>query len=132
MRLTLTVQRFHPEQDQALGSQRTAKREAIASAADGARTLTVLEPLTDQGGVVAWAWFRYAWPADSGTLRAPVDRMEECARLLAPTFVLLLLSLLWVIRSATSSMRAKLQELVGSLSADAQPEDQPIEMEKAA
>ena len=104
-------------QDPKLASQRTAKREVVSSTVDaaGRRTLTVLEPLLDNDGVVAWAWFRFGWPVEGGALRSPADRIMECARLMAPLFLLVLLSSYLAMRSATSGIRRQLQALVASL-----------------
>jgi hypothetical protein len=104
-------------QDPKLAAQRTARREIVSGSADptGRQTLTVIEPLLDNDGVVAWAWFRFGWPGEAGVLRSPADRMVECARLMAPVFLLVLVSVYLGMRSATSGIRKQLQALVTSL-----------------
>jgi hypothetical protein len=121
-------------QDPKLASQRSAKRESVSTSVDatGRQTLTVLEPLLDNDGVVAWAWFRFGWPSDGGTLRPPADRMMECARLMAPIFLLTLTSTLWVMRAATGAILKQLQTLVASIVETTPPARQAEELRKAS
>jgi hypothetical protein len=120
--------------DQKLASQRTAKREVVSSAVDaaGRQTLTVLEPLLDNEGVVAWAWLKFGWPVEGGSLRSPAERMVECARLMAPVFLLILVSIYLGMRSATRGIRKQLQALVASIVETPPPPGQPVELKKAS
>lgn len=118
-------------QDPLLASQRATKREAVAGGADaaGKRTFTVLEPLVDNDGVVAWAWFRFGWPAESGHLRAPADRMVECARLMVPFFISMLLCIGIGMWSATNALRRQLRTVLTSV-LDTPALDQPDDLRK--
>lgn len=91
--------------------------------APGQERLTVIEPIQDKGSTIAWARLTFVRPLYQDAVRAPQERLEQVARLLAPVFLFLIGAITIAMRVATARMQQRIQTLVREAMTD-QPSSQ--------
>lgn len=104
-------------QDATWFSWKGQRREVVQRAVDaaGRPVFVVVEPLADKGDIVAWAMLVFAVPQNATALRAPMDRLMETGRMMAPVLVLLLISIGLSMKLATAAIRKQIQGVMVSL-----------------
>jgi len=95
--------------------------------ASGQERLTVIEPIQDKGSTIAWARLTFVRSLYQDAVRAPQERLEQVARLLAPVFLFLMGAISIAMRLATSRMQRRIQAVVTEAMTD-QPSSQEGEI----
>jgi hypothetical protein len=104
-------------QDAAWAAWKSGNRAVVQRAVDqaGQPVLVVVEPLTDKGDVLAWAMLVFTAPDGGAAPRAPLDRMMEVGRLMAPIFLFLLISIGLAMKLATGVIRKQIQGVMADV-----------------
>ena len=104
-------------QDATWLSWKAQNREVARRAVDqaGLPVFVIVEPLKDQGDILAWAMLVFALPQGAVFLRSPTERMVETASLMAPILVFLLVSIGLAMKLATAAIRRQIQGLMASV-----------------
>jgi hypothetical protein len=76
-----------------------------AAAQDGQETLIVVEPLKEKGETAARAYFVFALPTAKQLMMTPAVRWTETARLVGPIAALVFITVWWLLRSSTISIK---------------------------
>jgi hypothetical protein len=103
-------------QDATWLSWKGQNREVAQRAAqNGEPVFAVVEPLKDKGETLAWAVLVFAVPDHAIALRAPMERLWETVRLMAPILVFLLMSIGFAMKLAAASIRMQIQGVMESV-----------------
>ena len=101
-------------QDRNWAAIRAQNREVLIrdEPAPGQERITVIEPIQDKGSTIAWARLTFIRSIQGDAVRAPQERLEQVARLLAPVFLFLTGAITIAMRLATSCMQRRIQTVV--------------------
>ncbi len=102
------------------GQQRQIVQAAVDQA--GQPVWVIVAPLKDQGDILAWAMLVFSRSEGAIRLPSPMARLTDTARLMAPIFVLILISVGVAMRVAAADIRRQIQGVMAAVL------DQPSEM----
>jgi phosphate/sulfate permease len=106
------------------GQNREVVKRAVNQA--GQPVLVIVQPLKDGGDILAWAMLVFALPQGAVFLASSTERLVETGQLMAPIFVVLLLSIGSAMKLAVTAIRRQIQGVMASLleeSAEPQGDD---------
>jgi hypothetical protein len=95
------------------GQNREMAQRAVGQARQP--VFVVVEPLTDKGDTLAWAMLVFGVPPATSSLREPMERMGEVARLMAPILLFLLISIGLSMKLATATIRKQIQGVMADV-----------------
>jgi hypothetical protein len=111
------------------GQNREVAQRAVDQA--GQPAFVIVEPLKERGDILAWVMLVFTLPQEARSLRSPMERMVETARLMVPILVFLLIGVGWAMKLASASIRKQIRSIMTSMVDEPAPQDDEEWLKKA-
>lgn len=95
------------------GQNREVTQHAINQS--GQPVFVIVEPLTENGDVLAWAMLVFEAPPGAVAIHSPMERSLEVAWLMAPILIFLLISIRLAMKLAATAIQKQIQGLMASV-----------------